>query len=155
MRGHEPEALVEAVGVLARPVGGQLHAVATEGPRLLDRLAHQRRADAGTSMLGLHVHGLDLGAEAAPPMDVTEHDELADAHDLVAELSHEHGSDALVDLVEGRSVEGEVAALRRRLPRDGTTHQELDDPGASAAATARLVAWLVVRTRTSGPGEEG
>ncbi len=31
--------------------------------------------------------------------------------------------------------------------------QELDDPDASAAATARLVAWLVVRTRTSGPEE--
>jgi DNA primase len=33
--------------------------------------------------------------------------------------------------------------------------QELDDPAASAAATARLVAWLVVRARTNSPGEEG
>ncbi len=32
--------------------------------------------------------------------------------------------------------------------------QALDDPSASAAATARLVAWLVVRAQTSGPGRE-
>ncbi len=32
--------------------------------------------------------------------------------------------------------------------------QALDDPKASAAATARLVAWLVVRAQTSGPGRE-
>jgi DNA primase len=32
--------------------------------------------------------------------------------------------------------------------------QELDDPNASVAATARLVAWLVVRAQTSGPGSE-
>ena len=31
--------------------------------------------------------------------------------------------------------------------------QELDDPGASAAATTRLVAWLVVRARTNGSGD--
>ncbi len=31
--------------------------------------------------------------------------------------------------------------------------QELDNPGASAAATTRLVAWLVVRARTNGSGE--
>ncbi len=32
--------------------------------------------------------------------------------------------------------------------------QALDDPSASAAATARLVAWLVVRAQTSGPERE-
>jgi hypothetical protein len=31
--------------------------------------------------------------------------------------------------------------------------QELDDPGASVAATARLVAWLVVRAQTSTSGQ--
>ena len=31
--------------------------------------------------------------------------------------------------------------------------QELDDPGASAAASARLVAWLVVRSTTHGSGQ--
>ena len=30
--------------------------------------------------------------------------------------------------------------------------QELDDPAASVAATARLVAWLVVRAQTDTPG---
>ena len=30
--------------------------------------------------------------------------------------------------------------------------QELDDPDASVAATARLVAWLVVRAQTTSPG---
>ncbi len=32
--------------------------------------------------------------------------------------------------------------------------QELDDPSASVAATARLVAWLVMRAQASGPGKE-
>ena len=45
------------------------------------------------------------------------------------ELGHQHGPDALVDLVEGRSVEGDVAALGRRHARDGATRKELDDPG--------------------------
>ena len=80
-------------------------------------------------VVGVHVHRLDLGAEAATPMQVTEHDELADAHDLVPQLGHEHGTGAFVDLVEGRSVEGDVAALGRRLARDGTARKELDDPG--------------------------
>jgi hypothetical protein len=62
-------------------------------------------------------------------MDVTEHDELADAHDLVAELRHQYGPRALVDFVEGRSVESDVAAFRRRHARDGATREELDDPG--------------------------
>ena len=76
---------------------------------------------------GMHVHRLDLGAEAATPMEVTEHDELADADDLATQLGHEHGPDAFVDLAEGRSVEGDVAALGRRPPGTAATRKELDD----------------------------
>jgi hypothetical protein len=31
--------------------------------------------------------------------------------------------------------------------------QELDDPATSVAATASLVAWLVVRSQTNGSGQ--
>jgi hypothetical protein len=89
------------MGIFSDPIGGQLDAVATERACTLDRLAHQRGTDAAASMLGLHVDGLDLGAETASPLEVTEHDELADAHDLTAELSHQDRAHALVDLAEG------------------------------------------------------
>src|SRR5580692_10388293 len=71
MGGHEAEPLVEAMGVTSRPIGGQLDAVATEYPGPLDRRTEQSGPDPCAPLLGPDVHRLDLGAEAAPSVDVT------------------------------------------------------------------------------------
>jgi hypothetical protein len=89
------------VGILTGTIGGQLDAVTAERPGSVDRLSHQGRADADAAVVGVHVHGLDLGAETAASLQVTEHDELADPHHLVAELGHQHGTGAILDLVKG------------------------------------------------------
>jgi hypothetical protein len=80
-------------------------------------------------MVGVHVYGFDLGAQTAAPVKVTEHDELADPHHLVAQLGHEHGASAIFNLVQGRSVEGDVATLWRDLAWNGTAVEQLNDPG--------------------------
>ena len=38
---------------------------------------------------GVHMHGLDLGAQAAATLKVAEDDQLAHTHDFVAHLGHQ------------------------------------------------------------------
>jgi hypothetical protein len=85
--------------------------------------------DAASALVRVHVHRLDLGAQATTPMQVPEDDELADPDDLVTQLRHQDGARAFGYLVQGGSVEGEVATLGRGLARDGAAREELDDTG--------------------------
>ena len=116
--GRETEPLVEAVGVVAHLVRGELDPVAAGRPGPRDGGLHELGADAPGAPVGMDVHGLDLGAPPTPRLEVAEHDQLAHADDLAVELGHQHSPVAAVYLAQGAGVGSGVAGrLARRTPR--------------------------------------
>ena len=128
--GDEAETLVEAVGILARRVGGELDPVAADRPGLLDGVAHEGSAHTGAPLVGVHVDGLDLGTAPSPGLDVAEHDQLADADDRTVELGHEKGAVARLYLAQGPAVGREVTGVLVERPATGrgTQGEQFDDP---------------------------
>ena len=66
--------------------------------------------------VGMHVHRLDLGAETAPVLEVTEHDELADPDELTIQFRHQDAARPLGDLGQRQPIRRQVGRIL--LPSD-------------------------------------
>jgi len=78
------------MGVGAGQIAGELYSVTPQMARPLDGHLHQDVADTVTPLVGVHVDGLDLGAERAVGLDVAEHNQLADANHASVPLGDQH-----------------------------------------------------------------
>jgi DNA primase len=93
--------------------------------------------------------------EQAPPavrallVRLTVEEPRSRADEVVLQLVRDAARGELVVLTGEARTSPEAAAEAARV---ASWVQELDDPAASAAATARLVAWLVVRAQSTSPG---
>lgn len=70
-------------------VGRQLDPVATRISSDVDREGGQAVAYPMGTKVGMYMHGLQLGAQAAATLKVTEDDYLAHAHDFIVHLGHQ------------------------------------------------------------------
>jgi hypothetical protein len=59
----------------------------------------------------MDVHGFQLGAKTASPLEVTEHHELAHSDDLAVRLSDEDSVAGRLDLSQGGCIRGEVGGV--------------------------------------------
>ena len=116
MGRFEAQPLVEAVCCGSLVVRGELDPVTPEIPGPLHDGAHQHPADAMPPLIGVHMHRLHLGTEAASVLEMAEHDELADPDDLTVDFRHQDAAGPLVDLGQRGPIGGEV--LRILLPLD-------------------------------------
>jgi hypothetical protein len=93
--------------------------------------------------------------EQAPPtvrsllVRLTVEEPRSRADEVVLQLVRDAARGELVVLTGEARTSPEAAAEAARV---ASWVQELDDPAASAGATARLVAWLVVRAQSTSPG---
>jgi DNA primase len=93
--------------------------------------------------------------EQAPPtvrallVRLTVEEPRSRADEVVLQLVRDAARGELAVLTGEARTSPEAAAEAARV---ASWVQELDDPAASAAATARLVAWLVVRAQSNSPG---
>jgi hypothetical protein len=104
-------ALVEPVGVRPPDVGGELDPVTTGLLGCVDSSVQELPTDASSAEVWIDVHGFHLRAEAASPLEVTEHHELAHSDDLAVGLSDEESVAGRQDLSQGRCIRGEVGGV--------------------------------------------
>ncbi len=86
MRGLEAEAFVEAVGVGAGLVGGELHQRTPRRPRVVDRVPHQRLAQLPAALAAIDAYRLDLRAHRAHPRHARDDGDLQAADDRASLL---------------------------------------------------------------------
>jgi hypothetical protein len=117
VRGHEAEALVEAVGVSAAFVGGELDEHAPPVSRHHDRPLDHPRADAAVAGSLVHPDGLDLRPPRPAPRQAGDEAQLHRADDPAAAV---YGDDEQVPRIGRDRVErGPVGRqLVRRLALD-------------------------------------
>src|SRR5271163_592098 len=80
MGGLEPVTKIEAMSIGTHLIARQLNAVTTSLSDPIDREFEQLTADTLGPEIRVDVEGLDLGAQTALGLEVTEHDHLADTH---------------------------------------------------------------------------
>jgi hypothetical protein len=122
----ESESLVETVRLGPRVVRGELDPVTPQLPGALHRGAHQDPADAVPPLIGVDVHRLQLGTQAAPVLQVAEHDELADPDELALYFRHQDGALPLGDLGQGALIRRQVGRILPPLDQR-PVDQELDN----------------------------
>jgi len=129
MGGLEPVTKIEAMSIGTHLIARQLNAVTTSLSDPIDREFEQLTADTLGPEIRVDVEGLDLGAQTALGLEVTEHDHLADTHDQSAGVGYEQIPVLRgLDLSQCDLVALEVLCIL--FPRrQRTQRQKLHDPG--------------------------